>query len=138
LAVPPARMSLSRCLSSDGTINIEKYRLYRQSAAAALWWHSSVAMDGELNTHRIDSMVAAPLPTDKKTPSQRCPCAEGHGRWSTRNYYAGGFTVVQSVCQKFYDAGTGIVHGEEIPREVSSSVSQFSAIGSVCLRKRTF
>ena len=64
-AVPPARMSLSRCLSSDGTINIEKYRLYRQSADAAFRWRSSVAMDGELNTHRIDRMVAAPLPKAK-------------------------------------------------------------------------
>ena len=66
-AVPPARMSLSRCLSSDGTINIEKYRLYRQSADAAFCWRSSVAMamDGELNTHRIDRMVVAPLPKAK-------------------------------------------------------------------------
>ena len=63
-AVPPARMSLSRCLSSDGTINIEKYQLYRQSLAAVFWWHSLVAMnsllDGEFNTHRVNRMVAAP------------------------------------------------------------------------------
>jgi hypothetical protein len=67
-AVPPARMSLSRCLSSDGTINIEKYRLYRQSADAVFCWCSSVAMamDGELNTHRVDrTMVLAPLPKAK-------------------------------------------------------------------------
>ena len=70
-AVPPARMSLSRCLSSDGTINIEKYRLYRQSAAAAFWWRSSVAMDGELNTHRVDRMVAAPPPMAKKKRAPR-------------------------------------------------------------------
>jgi hypothetical protein len=71
-AVPPARMSLSRCLSGDGTINIEKYRLYRQSADAAFRWRSSVAMDGELNTHRVDRMVAAPLPA-KKAKSKRGP-----------------------------------------------------------------
>ena len=71
-AVPPARMSLSRCLSGDGTINIEKYRLYRQSADAAFRWRSSVAMDGELNTHRVDRMVAAPLPA-KKAKSKRAP-----------------------------------------------------------------
>ena len=69
-AVPPAQMSLSRFLSSDGTINIEKYRLCRQSAAAAFRWRSSVAkdslLDGELNTHRVDHMVAAPPPTAKK------------------------------------------------------------------------
>ncbi len=68
LAVPPARMSLSRCLSSDGTINIEKYRLYRQSADAAFCWRSPVAMamDGELNTHRVDrTMVLAPPPKAK-------------------------------------------------------------------------
>jgi len=70
-AVPPARMSLSRCLSSDGTINIEQYRLYRQSAAAAFRWHSSVAMDGELNTHRVDRMVAAPPPMAKKKRAPR-------------------------------------------------------------------
>ncbi len=46
--------------------------------------------------------------------------------------------MVQSVCEEFFDAGTEIVHGEEIPREISTSVSQFFAIGSVCLRKRTF
>jgi hypothetical protein len=71
LAVPPARMSLSRCLSSDGTINIEKYRLYRQSADAAFRWRSLVAMDGELNTHRVDRMVAAPLPKAKKKRAPR-------------------------------------------------------------------
>ena len=74
-AVPPARMSLSGCLSSDGTINIEKYRLYRQSAAAVFQWRSSVAMDsildGESNTHRVDRMVAAPTPTAKKTRAPR-------------------------------------------------------------------
>jgi hypothetical protein len=65
-------MSLSRCLSSDGTINIEKYWLYRQSAAAVFWGHSSVAMnsllDGEFNTHRVDRMVAPePPPSQGKT-----------------------------------------------------------------------
>ena len=69
-AVPPAQMSLSRCLSSDGTINIEKYRLCRQSAAAAFRWRSSVAkdslLDGELNTHRVDHMVLLPLPRRKR------------------------------------------------------------------------
>ncbi len=69
-AVPPARMSLSRCLSSDSTINIEKYQLYRQSAAAVFRWRSSVAtnslLDGEFNTRRVDCMVAAPHPTAKK------------------------------------------------------------------------
>jgi hypothetical protein len=68
-------MSLSQCLSSDGTIIIEKYRLYRQSAAAVFWWHSSVAMDslldGELNTHRVDRMVAPPPPTAKKKRAPR-------------------------------------------------------------------
>jgi len=34
-----------------------------------------------------------------------------------------------------FDAGTGIIHGKEIPREVSSSIYQFPAIGSICLRK---
>ena len=75
LAVPPAQMSLSRCLSSDGTINIEKYRLYRQSTAAAFLQRLSVAMDslldGELNTHRVDRMVAAPPPTAKKKCAPR-------------------------------------------------------------------
>jgi hypothetical protein len=67
-------MSLSRCLSSGGTINIEKYWLYGQSAAAVFWWRSSVAMDslldGELNTHRVNRMVAALPPTakNKRTP----------------------------------------------------------------------
>jgi len=69
-AVRPAQMSLSRCLSSDGTINIEKYHLYRQSAAAVFWWHLSVAMDSlldsVLNTHRVDRMFAALPPTAKK------------------------------------------------------------------------
>jgi hypothetical protein len=46
--------------------------------------------------------------------------------------------LVQSLRQQFFDAGTGIVHGEEIPREVSPSVSQFPAIGSVCLKKQTY
>ena len=88
-AVPPAQMSLSRCLSSDGIINIEKYPLYQQSAAVAFWWHSLVAMDGELNTHHVDCMVAAPRPTAKKeTRTQRCPCAERHGRWPTGDYFA--------------------------------------------------
>ena len=63
-------MALSRCLSSDGPINIEKYRLYRWSAAAVFWWHSLVAMDSlldsELNTPRINLMAAAPPPTAKK------------------------------------------------------------------------
>ncbi len=57
-AVPPARMSLSWCLNSEGTNNIEKYPLYRQSPAAVFRWRSLVAMDifldGELNTHRDD------------------------------------------------------------------------------------
>ena len=68
-------MSLSRCLSSDGTINIEKYWLYRQYAAAVFRWLSLVAMDslldGELNTHHIDHMVAAPPPTAKKKCAPR-------------------------------------------------------------------
>jgi hypothetical protein len=75
LAVPPAQMSLSRCLSSDGTINIEKYRLYRQSTATVVRWRLLVAMDsllvGELNTHRVDRMVAAPPPTAKKKRAPR-------------------------------------------------------------------
>ena len=74
-AVPPAQMSLSRCLNSDGTINIEKYRLYRQCAAAVFRWCSSVAMDsllgGELNTPRVDLMVAATPPTAKKKRAPR-------------------------------------------------------------------
>jgi hypothetical protein len=36
----------------------------------------------------------------------------------------------------FFDAGTGIIHGEEIPREVSSSIYQFPAIGGICLQKQ--
>ncbi len=78
-ATPPARMSLSRCLNSDGTINIETYRLYRQFAAAVFRWCSSVAMDsllgGELNTHRDDHMVASPPPTAKKKRAPRCVLA---------------------------------------------------------------
>ena len=74
-AIPPARMSLSRCLNSDGTINIEKYWLYRQYAAAVFRWRSLVAMDslldGELNTHRDDRMVASPPPTAKKKCAPR-------------------------------------------------------------------
>ena len=70
-AVPSARMSLSRCLSSDGTINIENYQLYRQSVAAAFRWRLSVAMDGELNTHRVDRMVAATPSTAKKKRAPR-------------------------------------------------------------------
>ncbi len=63
---------LSRCLSSDSTINIEKYRLYRQFAAAVFWWRSSVAMnsllDCEFNTHRVDHMLAPePPPSQGKT-----------------------------------------------------------------------
>jgi len=77
-AVPPARMSLSQCLSSDRTINIEKYWLYRQSTAAVFRWHSSVAMDGELNTHRIDRMLAAPPPTAKKKRAPRGVLAWKH------------------------------------------------------------
>ena len=93
-------------------------------------------MDGELNTHRVDRMVAAPPPTAKKKRAPRGVLAQKDtGRWPTGDYFSGGFTVVQSVCQHFFDAGTGIVHGEEIPREVLSSIYQFPAIGSVCLRK---
>ena len=138
-AVPPARMSLSRCLSSDGTINIEKYRLYRQSADAAFRWRSSVAMDGELNTHRIDRMVAAPLP---KAKLKRAP----RGVLARKDTEDGPLEIIwpedslwyKAYVRIFFYAGTGIVHGEEIPREISTSVSQFFAIGSVCLRKRTF
>jgi len=68
-------MSLSQCLNSDGTINIEKYRLYRQSAAAVFRWRSLVAidslLDGELNTHHDDCMVASPPPTAKKKRTPR-------------------------------------------------------------------
>jgi hypothetical protein len=134
LAVPPARMSVSRCLSSDGTIIIEKYRLYRQSAAAVLWRHSSVTMDSLLDPYGCCS----PSHDEKETRSQRCPCVERNGGWPAGDYFAGGFTVVQSLRQQFFDAGTRIVHDEEIPREVSSSVSQFPAIGSVCLQKQTY
>ena len=73
--LPPARMSLSRYLSSDGTIDIEKYWLYRQSAAAVFQWRSSLALDslldGESSTHRVDRMVAAPPPTAKKKRAPR-------------------------------------------------------------------
>jgi hypothetical protein len=68
-------MSLSQSLYSDGTINIEKYRLYRQSAAAAFRCCSLDAMDslldGELNTHHVDRMVAAPPPTAKNKLTPR-------------------------------------------------------------------
>ena len=128
-AVPPARMSLSRCLSSDGTINIEKYRLYRQSTAAAFLRRLLVAMDslldGELNTHRVDRMVAAPPPTVKKKRAPRGVLARKDTEDGPLEIILPEDSLVQSVCQQFCDAGTGIVHGEEIP-----------AIGSVCLRKR--
>jgi hypothetical protein len=128
-AVSPARMSLSRCLSSDGTINIEKYRLYRQSTAAAFLRRLLVAMDslldGELNTHRVDRMVAAPPPTVKKKRAPRGVLARKDTEDGPLEIILPEDSLVQSVCQQFCDAGTGIVHGEEIP-----------AIGSVCLRKR--
>jgi hypothetical protein len=116
-AVPPAQMSLSRCLSSDGTINIEKYRLCRQSAAAAFWWRSLVAkdslLDGELNTHRVDHMVAAPPPTAKKKHPPR-------GVLARKDTEDGPLEIIlpedslwyKAYVSNFFDAGTGIVHGE--------------------------
>ena len=73
-------------------------------------------LDGELNTHHDNRMVASPPPTAKKEMrSQRCPCLERHEGWPAGDYFAIEFTVVQSLRQQFFDAGTGIVHSKEIP-----------------------
>ncbi len=39
---------------------------------------------------------------------------ERHGGWPAGDYFAGGFTLVQSLRQQFFDAGTGIILGKEI------------------------
>ncbi len=108
-AVPPARMSLSRCLSSDGTINIEKYRLYSSPRL--------LCFGGVCRSQWIVflSMVAAPPPTTKKKHAPRGVLA----RKDTEDGPLEIILPVDSLWYKayvsnFFDARTGIIHGEEI------------------------
>jgi hypothetical protein len=94
-------------------------------------------LDGELNTHRDDRMVASPPPMAKKKCAPRGVLARKGTEDGPLEIILPEDSLGTKLCQQVFDAGTGIVHGEEIPREVSSSISQFLAIGSVCLQKRT-
>ena len=100
-----------------------------------------VAMDcllgGELNTHRDNCTVASPPPMGKKKCAPRGVLAQKGTVDGPLKIILSEDSLGTKLCQQFFDAGTGIVHGDEIPREVLSSISQFLAIVSVCLRKRT-
>jgi len=62
-------------------------------------------LDGELNTHHDDHMVASPPPTVKNKHAHK-------GVLAWKDTEDGPLEI---ILPEIFDAGTGVVHGEEIP-----------------------